>query len=199
MLTAAYDLDGNLMWMKEYNRTTTSDDRGKTVDADVDGNPVATGVSKDNDTTTYVSMKYMSYEKPKQFVLDDNNKPAYLKNRVLVKFNETSLNQSVLLNRDKRVFSPVDLLTTSVYNLLKSKLSIDFDKSTFSCLTSLTPEDKFSTSRLGEQVKIPPLWAAFAFDFPEPVSRTEVDIATDLNALFPVVIYAHPDYAGHLD
>ncbi len=199
MLTAAYDLDGNLMWMKEYNRTATSDDRGKTVDADVDGNPVTTGVSIDNDTSTYVSVKYISYEKPKQFVLDDNNKPAYLKNRVLVKFNENSVNQSVLSDRDKRVFSPVDLLTTAAYNLLKSMLSIDFDKSTFSCLTSLTPEDKFSTSRLGEQVKIPPLWAAFAFDFPEPVSRTEVDIATDLNALFPVVIYAHPDYAGHLD
>ena len=61
MLTAAYDLDGNLMWMKEYNRTATSDDRGKTVDADVDGNPVTTGVSTDIDTTTYMSVKYSQW------------------------------------------------------------------------------------------------------------------------------------------
>lgn len=199
ILAMRYNKDGDPIWEKELQNENIGNDKASDVNIDSKGDAYV--VAKEFDGTDYKTstVKYEVYEKPKEFVLDNNNKPAYLRNRVLIRFNEDAVNQNVLLDRETRVFSPEKLLTPNTYNLLKAKLPIDINKSTFSCLTSLTPEDKFSTSRLGEQVKIPPLWAAFAFDFPEPVSRTEVDIATDLNALFPVVIYAHPDYAGHLD
>ncbi|MBL7801564.1 MAG: T9SS type A sorting domain-containing protein, partial [Chitinophagales bacterium] len=62
MITAAYTNTGDLLWLKEFNRTSTSDDQGKTIQTDELGNPLVTGVSIDADTAVYVSVKYNQAE-----------------------------------------------------------------------------------------------------------------------------------------
>jgi subtilisin family serine protease len=147
----------------------------------------------------YTTVKYAQWYHPLTFTTGVNGSPISVENRILVKFNKDILNQTLLNNRDLAYINPNQLLTTVAYNRLKNAVPFDLVNSKIIRLSTLTPSDTFSISRSGVKIKIPPIWASFAIDYPNLATKNEANVSRSLDTLFPMIIYSHPDYVGKLD
>lgn len=192
-ITLAYDSTGKPLWEKGYLNTNSSDDEGRNVKVDSGGNIYVYGRSNISGSYTYSTLKYREYPMTISYTLDGKGDPLCVKSRVLVRFDKSALDTTVLKDRNNRLFLPSIVLTSTAFSAIQARVPFDLGKSKLLCLTSLTPNDRYSTSRLGQQVPIPPMWATFALDYPT-ASKSEVEVAQILDSLFPTVIHAYPDY-----
>lgn len=201
MVTAAYNLDGNLLWMKEYNRTSTSNDKGKSIEADEDGNPIATSISVDSNTTVYASVKYSQWLKPNDYISDNNGKPLYMNGQLIVKFRKDMVNKSFTDNTDLLFTNMGEALNSWAFDTLLSKYPGLFNNSVKveKIYKGLKSTYTTSIARNGDNVPVPDFWASLLIYIPNNAARSAIDWKDTLNVrLFPLIEYANLNYTATL-
>lgn len=140
----------------------------------------------------FISLSLLSGFSQTQDVTNEEN---YSQHDIIVRLNFKLLNWSVIDNKD--------LLHTSIENLLNengkeavqglSVQSFDFEKLKASKIFPfLSTADSISIGRQGNKVYIPPFWATFNVEKPKELSYDT--FLSAMQNLYPVVIYAHPNY-----
>ncbi len=194
MVTISYDTGGNMRWLKTYNRGAGTNDRATGFFAGGEETLVI-GSSEGPTDTLYFAAMYKELEKKIEVTYDTASNPLFMKKRILIRFNEANINTDLLMDNERQFFSPAQILDSIAFHVLDSIAPFSLDEATFVRLSSITPNDTLLLSRLGTEVKIPALWAAFALDY-SASDVNEINFADAVSNLFPYVIYAHPDYAG---
>lgn len=197
-ITASYDGSGNLRWGETFHDTLNSDDVALDIQFVGDG-VIVSGVSKIDTVSKYVSVKYKEFSLSNTTVDDPlTEKPLYMANQVIVKFNKNAIERSAVDTKDLLygnldVFLKdwaVDSLGEKLpFNTRQCKLVKIFD--------GLKTTDTISISRLGEEVLIPDFWSTFLLTYP-PSVISEIDLRDTLNQLFPFIEAVDLDVVAEL-
>lgn len=117
---------------------------------------------------------------------------------------------TVRLNHKLLDFEKIDdekLLTGKIGDFLNTEGLAYLNNSKFQALNSLSftkifttlkTSDSISISRSGDEVSIPPFWATFNVRTLPNSNLNYHKLVGTLNSLYPLVIYAHPNYSCEL-
>lgn len=189
-----FDSAGDLKLSKSYQADTLDDDG---FDIVVDSNDVyITGFTETIGGSTMRSIKYSLYEKDSALFYDSGI--GSYKNRDLIVRVDTS--NIIREQVDKLEIEYWDLdqifdagFVTSIYRVLEVPCDDETcDIKVYRIFKHQQTTDTVTTSRLGQQIKIPTFWSTFVFEFPEGV---DIHIAEDsLYTLFPDIKYVDYNY-----
>lgn len=114
---------------------------------------------------------------------------------LIVRFNFKLLDWN-LINDVRTLKAPVgDLFTEEGKGYLSEVTTEGFDLTTITAqkiFPQLQTEDSVSISRHGNKVTVPPFWATFTLAIPDGVRY--LDFVREMQGLYPLVIYSHPNY-----
>jgi hypothetical protein len=203
IVTAQYDLNGDLQWAKSWSNLHGSINYPSAVNQF--GNDIyVTGRTENGNDKKWVTIKYAFFERDTAKVYNIEGKPVFLKNELIVRFNPSAVNHNAVDNTGNKIaeFGDLDYFLTpsavsDVQNALLGLCPPDGENSAcpvtmVKIFRQLKTTDTVTTSRLGEQIPVPSLWSAFSLVFPDGSDISE--IADSLNALFPLVLYVHGNY-----
>lgn len=125
----------------------------------------------------------------------------YRANEVIVRLNFKLLDWEVVDDKEVNNSRIKDLLNDEGISYLEQlpQASFNFESLIAQKLfPGLTTADSISIGRQGQEVSVPPFWATFKIDVPDnlPVadSLKVLRFCEDLEDLYPLVIYAHPNF-----
>ena len=117
-------------------------------------------------------------------------------NGITVRFNHCLLESEVIDSKESTF--------KSINEILNEKGKIIFSKSEYDIIrnlqitkifTSLKTSDSISISRNGNKIIIPPFWATFNIQVEDVKIQQYL---SKIKSLYPIIIYAHPNYYGEL-
>ncbi|NVK62927.1 MAG: S8 family peptidase [Flavobacteriales bacterium] len=119
----------------------------------------------------------------------------YLHNEVIVRLNPQLLNTDIINDEDITVSSIDNLLNDVGHNYL-----VDLPEKPFNIaeligrkiFPHLGISDSISIGRQGQEVPVPPFWATFKIAVPDGLRVSQ--FCRDLEDLYPIVLYAHPNF-----
>jgi len=143
-------------------------------------------IIEQNSQFQYVIEKYDAYERMKavDYTLTDSIK--HVKNEVLVSFDPNQLD-SAFVNDKSRTFGKLqDILKPEALTVINQNLPIDLkDFVAIKIYPQLTPRNRFSLTRQGDTIPIPPFWANFIVV--NQGSLINQEFIDNLRLSFPVV------------
>ncbi len=201
IVTAQFNTEGDLHWTRTWENFGGSMDYPSSIEQ-VGDDVYVSGRTNDTAGVKWVVIKYSFYDRDTSLVYDPQGNPAFAKNELLVRFDPSVVKTDAVDNAGTKEAEFGDLN----YYLKQTAVDDIQEKLSGLCVSSLAGEgdcpitmlkifkqlkstDNYTTSRLGEQIPIPPFWATFVLAFPEGSDISQ--IADSLNALFPMVKYAH--------
>lgn len=120
---------------------------------------------------------------------------TYSNDEIIVRLNFKLLDWEALDNPEVGIAVIKDLLSEEGLNYIESLPEKSFDLESLSALKMfphLMTSDSISIGRQGQKVYVPPFWATFTLDVPDDLNVMQ--FCSDLEDLYPLVIYAHPNY-----
>ncbi len=192
ILTIKYDNQGNKLWEKSLqkgNNEVLND-----IEISNTGDVYLT-TKKDNEIT---STKISYYDKPMVAVTDSLGNPLFVQGEIIIRFDTSVVKKQAVDKVDLQYGNAHTFLKDTVIQLMNSVLPQFIDKLTFiKVFTKMTTADSISTTRLGEQVKISSFWTTFRMaDLRE---GQEINYASILDTLYPIIQYSHINTIGTLD
>jgi len=192
ILTIKYDNQGNKLWEKSLQK----DNNEVLNDIEVSNTgDVYLTTKKDNEIT---STKISYYDKPIVAFTDSLGNPLFVQGEIIIRFDTSVVKKQAVDKVDLQYGDARTFLKDTVIELMNSVLPQFVDKLTFiKVFTKMTTADSISTTRLGEQVKISTFWTTFRMaDLRE---GQEINYASILDTLFPIIQYSHINAIGTLD
>jgi hypothetical protein len=159
-VTLGYDENGNLFNEIAFDGDAGLDDIPNNMAIDLEGNIIVVGQSQtggpyfDN-----VTVKYTVHEKPNT-VISDNGVPIRNNKHILVQFDTSAINKTRIDQRNFKAGMLEDFVKPYVIDSLNEQL--DFETSrlhTYKIFSRMTTADSISTTRLGDEIRIPDYWA----------------------------------------
>ncbi len=197
-----YDSAGSIKWEKYYNGSGDTNDMALSVKCNNNGSVYITGMSRDlYDTMRYATIRY-DYDLLDNEVIRDTTSDTstcidYIKNQLIVKFKPNIVNTAIVDNKEWLWGSLEEIISDSNYtNTIYTKLGLgsnhEDELKIYKIFTGLTTADSISISRLGDSVKMQPLWSAFMIAIPDNLGTfASID---SLNFLDTIIEYAEPNY-----
>lgn len=171
---------GDLIWKKEYPNLNFSLDNPKWIEEK--GNHIwITGTRTTNDTTRYITIKYETFEKENTYAEDSLGNPIYTSNYVIVSFHPDSINHAFIDDKQQTYSDLANLISPATYDSILpilSGLNTQFVPKGIKIYKRMVISDTISTSRLGDLVVVPKLWADFIVSI-----DTSVDIDKVIDTL----------------
>ena len=190
------DPNGDIKMGKSYNSSGSNKD----VLADLNvlnGNEIfITGISDDGSTIKYTTVKYDLIKKENGIVLESGT-PHHRENEIIVKFLPEYVDTSFVDDQTKRYGDIYDVLSSSVISEIDQKLSTSLDRATLiKIFYRLSTNHTSSTTRLGDEIRIPEFWSAFLLCFPD---GTDIETLIDeLNLVTDYVEFVEHNYVYKL-
>lgn len=132
---------------------------------------------------------------PTEALLDSAGIPRFMKHSIIVRFNPQFVVEEAVDDLDIVSADLPTFLATEVLDTLETILPSSLDRYRLvRIFRSMTTNDTISINRLGEEIRVPKFWSAFALVIPEGDS-IEV-ITSKLNEARPYVHYAHFNYVA---
>lgn len=191
MITIEYDKDGVKQWEKTVDGGNNATDKTTNVKTDGEGNLYVTGKVSDGLQERYTTVKYSTFEKPKDVVFDSTGThPLFLDHTLIAKFSPDALIEEHINKLDISWAKPEFFLKPEKKQQLEDSTGLDVKNMVFVRLFNhLRTTDTISISRLGEQIRIPEFWSAFMLVIPEYWS-VENTVAVLNQSGLPVLEYA---------
>lgn len=188
-LTASYDIEGNLRWLKTMNDTLDSNDEALDIQY-VSGGVIVSGVSTRDTITRYVSVKYEEYQKDNEVVADTANQPLYMAKQAIILFDDSVLSENFVNDRHILYGKANKVFTPAAYSYYSAKLGALFGRSYFvKVFPELTRADTMMVTRLGDTVNAPAFYNALQMIW--DVNMDEQSVCDTFNRSFPLAKYAH--------
>jgi subtilisin family serine protease len=148
----------------------------------------------DDGESSYNFIEFQTFSLSDESYVDSVGNPICKKGEIVVKFNPDYVLKNQIDNLDLTYGSFTDFLNDEVTDALEGVISVNREK-LVRIFNRLRTTDTISTSRLGEQIRIPEFWSSLIMTVPKQISFNELlDVCTDLENLKPYVLYAHPNY-----
>lgn len=200
VITAQYNLDGELNWTQTFENSGSSIDYPSSVEQ-IGDDVYVTGRTDDMGTSKWVTIKYSYYEPDNSVVYTQDEKPLFVKNQLIVRFDTSAIVVSSVNNSGNKNAEFGELsyfLKPAVVDNIQDKLmgicEGDCSIMVLKIFKDLKTTDTIATSRLNEQIPIPPFWATFVLEFTEDYNLKNT--ADSLASLFPLIKYVHPNVIG---
>ncbi|MAX78820.1 MAG: hypothetical protein CL843_01420 [Crocinitomicaceae bacterium] len=162
-------------------------------------------ISLQTDTSgnsSITSTKLVPYVKEYVTYADTANNLYWNENELIIRFDTSALIGTPFLTSEVEAGSIADFVKASVIQEMTNKTGIPINESrVFKVFRKLTPADSVSTSRLGNPVKLPTLWATLSVMLPEPEARNAYDLMALGDSLTHLsgIVYAEPNYFSFLE
>lgn len=168
----------------------------------------STGVSAisvlDSLTNKYLISRFTELTLDTSLVYASTGSPLCKKNELIVRFYPNVMDTAAVDNTVGTKIASFgklsDFITPAAYSQVTLALvdaCRDCDIKAVKIFDGLKTTDTISTSRLGEQVRIPEFWATLLLSFPSGHNIGQINYALN-HASGSVIDYAHPDYVGQL-
>lgn len=190
---------GNVAWKKEFPNL------GESID-------IPTNVLSNNnfiwvygrrtveDTIRYVTVKYETYEREIDFVVDTTSNPIYVENEIIVRFYKNEINLSFTDNKQKQFDNLQNIISSGLFNqiapLLKGNSS-QFTPKAIKIYKNFTSVDTIAISRLGHQNRVPPVYTSLLVLF--DASADIFELLDTLNNIKPGIVWATPNITAQLN
>lgn len=176
-ITASYDLQGNLRWLKTMHDTLNSNDEGRDIQF-VNGGVIVSGMCNDGTNTRYVSVKYEEFIRNTVAVIDTDSIPQYIDDEVIVWFNPNKVDSMFCADKNKTYTNLGKLIIDTNFlaeidTLLGANGRLNAWK-VHKVFQNLTPDVKYSISRRGDTVIMPQYWSCFVLHLPPGHTVNEV-------------------------
>ncbi|MFK7755886.1 MAG: S8 family serine peptidase [Flavobacteriales bacterium] len=183
--TIAYETSGKVAFIQHHGNESEYYSAEDVVVKDDE--IYVTGTSIIDGVKAITTVKYSTSTRTSQTAVDANGN-EYVANRLIVRFDDNAMDQSIIYNTDKRFGTLQDFVQTSVHSQMTSILGFETKNlDTYKIYSKLTPNNQISISRNGDEVPIPSFWATVSVDFPNGITP---QIIAQLNSLYPVIRYA---------
>ncbi|MCC5919002.1 MAG: S8 family serine peptidase [Cryomorphaceae bacterium] len=210
IVTAQFSLEGDLAWVKTWENMAGSIDVPRSITKS--GKDIyVSGWTGSATGTEWVTIKYSFFERDTLVVKDDFGNPLFAKNELIVRFDTSFVKTDAVDNNGNKEaeFGKLDyFLKEGIVAEINEKLKDlcpdepeltpdpngDCKITMYKIFRQLKSTHHHTTSRLGEQIPIPPFWATFVLSFPDGMDISV--IADSLNSLFPKIKYAHPNFVA---
>lgn len=201
-LTQAYDSSGNLKWQRTFKTNYSSSNEAQDIIVDNTSSVFVSGRSKDSvGNWRYSTVRYDQWEKPNDYISDNNGKPLYMNKQLIVKFRKDMINKSFTDNTELQFASLGEVLKTWAYDTLHKRYPSLFNTAikVEKIYKGLKSTYTTSIARNGDNVPVPDFWASLLIYIPNNAARSAIDWKDTLNArLFPLIEYTNLNYAASL-
>lgn len=201
-LTQAYDSSGNLKWQRTFKTNYSSSNEAQDIIVDNISSVFVSGRSKDSvGNWRYSTVRYDQWEKPNDYISDNNGKPLYMNKQLIVKFRKDMINKSFTDNTELQFASMGEVLKTWAYDTLHKRYPSLFNTAikVEKIYKGLKSTYTTSIARNGDNIPVPDFWASLLIYIPNNAARSAIDWKDTLNArLFPLIEYANLNYTGSL-
>jgi len=187
-LTLKYDANGKLEWSKEYDGLDGDDEA---LDLLTDGDNVyVSGTTGNGIAKTYTTVKYRYTTVKDSALVDPNGVPQCMDRQLLVKFRKPFVNTEWVNKKEIEFGTLSEAVDGTLADAVAHKLGIPSGDRipVYKVFKGLTTADSISTSRLGEQVPVPPFWSVLKIGLPN--SMDLLAAIDSLNTLTHGVVYA---------
>ncbi|MEY4937527.1 MAG: hypothetical protein RIS64_3886, partial [Bacteroidota bacterium] len=200
------DTWGRTEWSKSLSTSAT--EIPMAIKVDNQHQVYLSAIETQGTTSVYKTVKYTTYKPDTAVLRNAAGKPIAMAHELIVRFNENMVNREAVdatIGTGEKVFGNLDyFLLPQATNAVQQKLqqlcsNVTLPSNRAFCpitvnkvFPQLRTTDTITTSRLGEKIPIPPFWATFVLHF--PISMDIRQVKDSLNSLFPIVIYAEPNY-----
>ena len=200
VMTASYDTSGNLLWMKTFARTSSSNDVPYSINIGDNGVTVYVTAKSVGSDSLYLMLRYDQLTLPKSIVSDSMANPQYIDNEIMVRFNPTILDPAFINNLDKH-FTPIDLVVAdSIIVILSNKCGVDLHGAILSkILTGMTQKDSISITRGGDTIVVPKFWASLILTNISLGDLTLESVKNSLDGVSPYIFYTDFNHIGIFD
>lgn len=143
---------------------------------------------------------YISNDIDSSNIVFINDTPAYVKNQIIVRFDSSIVNADQVNDGLMKYGNLPVFVKSNAISIIGNKLG---NQSLTSLITvkkifeNLKTTDTISISRVEDTITIPPFWATFILSFPDPTDV--ITVCDSLNDLFPLIVYAEPNYISTLN
>jgi subtilisin family serine protease len=190
MVTLMYAPDGEKKWVKHYTHEGYDHHRPAAILSDGQGAVYVTLESSGGGVHQYTTVKYHYWEHIQDFVMDTLNRPTFVNNEIIVRFDESLVNATLAGNRQMEFSSPSAFLPSGLISEMEAKIGFPLSSERLiKIFRKLTPDITTSITRLGDTIDVPPFWSAFVLTL--PASAVELEVIDSLNTLFPQIRFAH--------
>jgi subtilisin family serine protease len=200
------DAWGRTEWSKSLSTSAT--ETPMAIKVDNQHQVYLSAIETQGTTSVYKTVKYATYKPDTAVLRNAAGKPIAMAHELIVRFNENMVNREAVdatIGTGEKVFGNLDYFllpqaASSVQQKLQNLCSNTTlpHNSAFCPITvhkvfpQLRTTDTVTTSRMGEKIPIPAFWATFVLHFPENMDIRQTQ--DSLNTLFPMLIYAEPNY-----
>lgn len=192
-----FSSEGKTLFHAEYDSPHGLDDTPTDMSLEHNSITLAGNCRKNDGKYEPHYVNYSLRERIIDVAVDTSNVPLYVKNEIIIRFQETLVDTSFV--DSKRRFIPLTaLVPESVIDMMADKTGFKFDDDNIwaeKIFIDLKTTDTVSTSRGGQKVYIDPVWSAFVVHITADDSTLKV-IADSLNYLPDIIRYAHHNYVG---
>lgn len=132
-------------------------------------------------------------------VYDDEGKPLYIANQLLVSFHPDVVDTAAVNDTSKHDGYVYEFIRPDILQYLHDSGHFNVDLGNLpiqKVFPKLTTHINFSISRLGDTVPMPPFWATFLIEWPSDAPLSEQETCDSLNEFFPIVQHASLNYVG---
>jgi hypothetical protein len=196
--TAELDSNGNILWLKTYNRGAGINDVPYSISMSDDNLSVyLTAGSVGPADSLYITLQYQPYTKANTLAATTIG-GQYIDNQLIIRFDPSWIDQDAVNKTDIDIAPPSYWLTPTADSALQANIPLDLTTCQMERIyKGLKASYKYSIARNGDSILIPNLWAAFLLIYPDADPRaTPTDIAGAINPLFPMVVSTGLNYVG---
>lgn len=190
-ITLKYDAGGKLEWEREYDGLN-GDDKALDLLVDDHGQVYVSGRT----ANTYTTVKYAHFHMNNDELLDGEGTPFAKDGEMIIKFHSALVDPAFVHDRKLEFTSLDELLPPQHAEDLAAKLNSDpKDVKVFKVYRGFTPADSISTTRLGQDYRLPSFWSTFLVQArlgTDPVAKLN-----DLNANVDCIEYAQLNFVYH--
>ena len=192
--TIAYDQNGNLVFVREFDNNNADDEAESVVIED--NNIYVSGTSLNNGVKTIFTIKYSVRDKAFNPIYE-NGVVSHNEGELTICFNKSAINYTTIDNLDFEAGLLSDFVKPEVLDEMENSTDIHwYDLNTYKIYRWMTSSDTVSISRLGDPVTIPDFWTTLSVELPP--ETIEQDIADILNTLKGAIRFAEKNYIGQL-
>jgi Subtilase family len=204
IIISKIDEYGELVWERKVN--SALDENPTNINISNDGG-IYVSALKNGANKTYETIKYRDWKQSDNIVVDNNGKPLFNANQLIVRFNQSALDVDAIDNNvgQKNIeFAGIDYwlnpTTLSIFNDALSNLCASNINSfgdnpcgikAIKVFTELKTTLTTTTSTLGEIIPLPDFWTTLLLEFPNTMNIQQV--ANALATIPSVVRYSEPN------
>jgi len=188
IVTMGYSADGEIFSMKSFESQYGLNDIPSAIGIDLDDNLIVVGQMEVlGGNYKNIAFKYAVFDRPIVPVYDSLMNPLYVDDEVLIRFNPSDLNLTKVDNKGITWGFVSDFVNQNAISAINQKIGFDISRQKcYKVHPNLTSSDSISTSRFGNEVKLPPFHATFGVILPQ--GSNDSLVVQDLNSAVPHII-----------